>query len=155
MSRGAVVLLPPLHSPGLYLFKFWILPAARATIPPKCKHLSVPSPQSPHPRGGGRVRGPAVAGVAVISMLGKERYPSPMPLNLPHQLLEGLLCQLWSGVLTSSGLPTTDRCSHSPQPSQQVLREYHNIRSQDGRSLPLLPQGASPGLGGCGPQKRS
>lgn len=95
--------------------QFWILSAARATIPPKkCNHPSVPSPRLPHPLGGGRARGSAVARVAVMSMLGKERDPSPMPLTLPHQLLEGLLCQVWSGAFASSGLPTTDRCSCSP-----------------------------------------
>ena len=123
----------------------------KATIPP-----NVTTPQ-PHHHGhltsvlGARPGAPAVAGVAGDVSAEGSRGPQPAATNLPNQLL-------LNGFLTSSVLPTACTCSHSPhppsQPAQQVVREcLPTSRLKMVGAYPLLPQGAFPGLGGCGPEK--
>ena len=86
--------------------------------------------------------GPAMAGVAVMSMLGRERDPRPTATNPPRPAAcePALLavgwssCFLWS-ALNPQGLPQPPTPSRTAWPAG-AKRMSDDLPTQDGESLP-------------------
>lgn len=87
-----------------------------------------------------------------MSMPREGEVPSPLPPTLPCQLLLSRLSHFLCSVYTLQVLP---QLPHPPsQSAQQGVREpLTTARFKMVGAYPLLPQGAFPGLEGCGPEK--
>lgn len=117
LSQGTVVLqLPTPNPPAIYLlpncvFSQYLKPQSCYRSPPFNRIPMLTSAPCWWQGEGATVA--AVAAVAVMSILRKERDPSPLPLTLTQQPRGSVLCRLWAGALASSGLPT----AHGGSPS--------------------------------------